>query len=163
MGSLSLLPDSGIKPQSLALEADSLPAEPAGKPHPRSCLLANTHWTPKCLLPREVTQSSPGKSGGAASSHQGALNVRNIQSVLHDCVSLSMHLSLDLYSRGHSLASMATQDKRTRNFIHRRKKLGVDPDEEVPGQSRAPNCWASERGGSSLVAGVGKASNHFEH
>ena len=32
MGSLSLLPDSGIKPQSLALEADSLPAEPAGKP-----------------------------------------------------------------------------------------------------------------------------------
>ena len=88
----------------------------------------------------------------------------SIQPVLHDCVSLSMHMSLDLYPRGHSLASMAAQDRRTWNIIHRRKKLGVDPDDKVPGQSRALSGWAGVRvGGSSLVAGVGKASNHFEH
>ena len=118
--------------------------------HPNACFQGRP---PK--VPWEIRRAS--------SSHQGALNVRNIQPVLHDCVSLSMRLSLGLYSRGHSLASMATQDRRTRNFIHRRKKLGVDPDEEVPGQSRAPSRWAWEGGGSSLVAGVGKASNHFEH
>ena len=33
VGSLSLLPNPGIKPRSPALQADSLPAEPQGKPN----------------------------------------------------------------------------------------------------------------------------------
>ena len=36
------LPDPGIKPRSPALQADSLPAEPPGKPNPEYCKSLNS-------------------------------------------------------------------------------------------------------------------------
>ena len=49
------LPDSGIKPRSLALQADSLPSEPPGKPitykhmHRQTCIDRDRHF-PRLLL-----------------------------------------------------------------------------------------------------------------
>ena len=51
VGSLSLLqgnlPNPGIKPRSPALQADSLPAEPQGKPE----MAISMHFEFGCLLP----------------------------------------------------------------------------------------------------------------
>ena len=41
--SLDDLPDPGIKPMSLALQADSLPSEPPGSPWDKTLLLISVH------------------------------------------------------------------------------------------------------------------------
>ena len=57
MGSLSLLqgifPDSGIKPESPTLQADSLPSEPLGQPDNKRG--GNTHWTPQSETSAQLT------------------------------------------------------------------------------------------------------------
>ena len=57
MGSLSLLqgifPDSGIKPESPTLQADSLPSEPLGQPDNKQG--GNTQWTPQSETSAQLT------------------------------------------------------------------------------------------------------------
>lgn len=76
--------------------------------------LANTHWTPACLLPmrphkvslNETTQSFPS---------QRTLNASNTatpySSSSHSCLSLSMHLSWTFIPEATAWLSMATLDK----------------------------------------------------
>ena len=58
MGSLSLLqgifPDSGIKPESPTLQADSLPSEPPGQPD-NNKRGGNTQWTPQSETSAQLT------------------------------------------------------------------------------------------------------------